>query len=1349
MGNLHEEVLVMDPMAVGMDSNDSDDDDNGMETAAARKTAGFSRRRSCAAEAATAKRLTATLPPNFAFTEIISSPPQHQSTTANAVHTPASMEPNDQHHLEATTSTTTTMEVEKKDDLKRKRDDAAEDSASPIVDDIDRDNARKSLPPQHWDSDGSHGTNGSRDHLPGDIGGPPDQDDGVFDSDDGSEGESEDMEDDVDGTDEACLACSRTGFPCFVPTPDARYCTRCDAAGLVCSFSLAPALTQILPVISHLVPPAALPILLPLYKNKVVNGTSGRKRRRIDGAEGPADGDEANEPEEGITTDEDDLLMDVTTTTAEVFLAFPGVSETLAIFPFVHLETLRARGVPAHLAIAIKAVALALFPATPAVDPSPPTTPPPTPPAYLKSASRLHRRAANIVTPLLLVADKDSHPDEMLTVLQTVLHLILFSLITSQLEPRSPEVRWLAMAIGCARQMRMHEEIPTDPSADPPSPTAGEQTEGVEAASAIPFYGASGKLLARRAGDLARETRRRVWWFLLFLDAVVATRLDAFGVIAEEESDLLRMLCPDPVWHAHRPSPASPPPGIGGEPLLFRNVMAALHDAWPRGVSPAVRPTPPPAPPATVAVDAAPLPRALEPCWSRRTAAIMLLRRAGTLSKRHWVAPPSSAAFAPDGVSGGGAVAPFLSSDRQGPLEPTSLEASLDGLARAVAVWTACASGFDAGGEWGGGDEGWGDRLRLHSAMMLALSPRWAVDRLFEAVAAVAAERPHPAAAADDAYPAEVPGSPTTRAVLGTWARSAHGERCREELDGAAADWAAAAGGGEAEAARLGLLQWDLVYVGRLQTVLDAYPLNQAAPPMTQATPPPDEGAFTLFKLTHLRADVVAAVLKVLRDHLGPGFAARPDGAGDTGSGSGEFELSIAVPKGPGKHGAAMEMMDLLMQCGVGGNGSGENSCGDASAAGLNKVIDSSAAAEVGPAIVERTEDAAGTMIASTQEQDYEEVDVSVTKVLAWLAIAALTLAAALLLMPKILRRSLVLLTPELSYLHIAAARNDAKAVKELLVGGADPDAVNDGDATAVKIFLSKRDPSDLYTSRSDCFALAHVAAMRGDEDVLHVLIDFGGALVANITLHGRIDVVGEEKKEGYTPLHMAAAYNHAHIVNALVKRGAFPETRTSDPDLEGFKPLHIAAKFGSEESLKSLISHEAPLDAKTQFGLETALHIAATKGHDGVCRILIDADRNRTIITAKDAGGRTPLYAAVEAKNEAICQILVNADSSPIGMKDQIGYTPLHVAADHAHEAICKMLLEADSSVINAKDNNGNTPLHTLIQSTRPGRKVDVAKLLVSMGADLKAKNKRGLTALDMARKHGLNEIALFLESQ
>ena len=84
-----------------------------------------------------------------------------------------------------------------------------------------------------------------------------------------------------------------------------------------------------------------------------------------------------------------------------------------------------------------------------------------------------------------------------------------------------------------------------------------------------------------------------------------------------------------------------------------------------------------------------------------------------------------------------------------------------------------------------------------------------------------------------------------------------------------------------------------------------------------------------------------------------------------------------------------------------------------------------------------------------------------------------------------------------------------------------------------------------------------HVAAKRGNVDVVRILIEEGGAAV-NIPAipQGNMWQPGL----GYTPLHLAAQCGHVSVVCLLLEKGA-----TLDNDLANGAqtPLHVACKHG------------------------------------------------------------------------------------------------------------------------------------------------------------------------------------------
>ena len=73
---------------------------------------------------------------------------------------------------------------------------------------------------------------------------------------------------------------------------------------------------------------------------------------------------------------------------------------------------------------------------------------------------------------------------------------------------------------------------------------------------------------------------------------------------------------------------------------------------------------------------------------------------------------------------------------------------------------------------------------------------------------------------------------------------------------------------------------------------------------------------------------------------------------------------------------------------------------------------------------------------------------------------------------------------------------------------------------------------------------------------------------------------------------------------------------------------------------------------------------------------------------------------------------------------------TPLHEAAHKSSFAIAKLLLDAGADV-NAQDTDGETPLHKAIR----GDHMHAAWGLMSNGADIFIKNKRGIDAEGLAK--------------
>lgn len=121
----------------------------------------------------------------------------------------------------------------------------------------------------------------------------------------------------------------------------------------------------------------------------------------------------------------------------------------------------------------------------------------------------------------------------------------------------------------------------------------------------------------------------------------------------------------------------------------------------------------------------------------------------------------------------------------------------------------------------------------------------------------------------------------------------------------------------------------------------------------------------------------------------------------------------------------------------------------------------------------------------------------------------------------------------------------------------------------------------------------------------------------------------------GNTALMMAAYKGNRRAAEALLARGA-------KADREGWTPLHYAAASGSEDIARLLIARRARLDALSPraSGAYTPLMMAAREGQPGMVRLLLEAGarpglRNTEGLSAAriaERAGHTDIAAAISA---------------------------------------------------------------------------------------------------------------------
>lgn len=246
-----------------------------------------------------------------------------------------------------------------------------------------------------------------------------------------------------------------------------------------------------------------------------------------------------------------------------------------------------------------------------------------------------------------------------------------------------------------------------------------------------------------------------------------------------------------------------------------------------------------------------------------------------------------------------------------------------------------------------------------------------------------------------------------------------------------------------------------------------------------------------------------------------------------------------------------------------------------------------------------------------------------------------------------------------------------------------------------------------------------------------------------------------------------AAANNQLERLRALAKSGF--DSYMDRPNALGATPLYWACQNGHTEIVRYLLfSARAEASKKLMLGLPnqktpcTALHIAAIKGHLEIVEALVNG-ASSDLDSQHAPKNRTPLHYAIANGQTKIAALLLTKKAT-FFLPDEDKNTALSLAAKCEYDPA---LTEAFSkgNIINAASSGWETDISGLIAIKANLEEVDpknkatpliwaaneghtkVVKLLLDAGANIHAKNKDGLTALDCAKKRNMLDAATALE--
>ena len=262
-------------------------------------------------------------------------------------------------------------------------------------------------------------------------------------------------------------------------------------------------------------------------------------------------------------------------------------------------------------------------------------------------------------------------------------------------------------------------------------------------------------------------------------------------------------------------------------------------------------------------------------------------------------------------------------------------------------------------------------------------------------------------------------------------------------------------------------------------------------------------------------------------------------------------------------------------------------------------------------------------------------------------------------------------------------------------------------------------------------------------------------------------------------PLGLAVRYQHLDLVNYLLEKGGDPDESGSPSPLERAVELenqeiislllekestvteyvislaiaknnldvleelieHSDQPFGpngaartaligipSYEAAKLLMDLGADVNAIGDSG-ESALHFVSDIE---IAKLLIDMGLNANARTER---GNNPLHCYYEDTpgNLDILAYLIESGADVNAVNDN-GETPLHAMIRYNHFDQVELLLMEGANV-HTKDMHSDYPLHNAAWHGEDG--IELAKLLISNGADINASNGRGWTPLDVVLEH------------
>jgi uncharacterized protein len=218
--------------------------------------------------------------------------------------------------------------------------------------------------------------------------------------------------------------------------------------------------------------------------------------------------------------------------------------------------------------------------------------------------------------------------------------------------------------------------------------------------------------------------------------------------------------------------------------------------------------------------------------------------------------------------------------------------------------------------------------------------------------------------------------------------------------------------------------------------------------------------------------------------------------------------------------------------------------------------------------------------------------------------------------------------------------------------------------------------------------------------------------------------------------------WSRAAAIAVMVVMGTTSNADATERSILVGKML-TAAELGDVPALAGLIAAGAPLDP-TDDARRTPLLIAVEKDNLEAAELLINAGAN---INAQADNLDTPWLQAGALGRTDILRLMIpkNPDFT---IRNRYGGNALIPACERAHVDTVKLLLTTEIDVNHINDLGWTCLLEIVILGDGGPRHIEVAKLVLTAGADTNIADKEGVSPLAHAKRNGQKTIADMIEA-